>query len=84
MHDWWLLFAIRLSQLQLIESRKLACSGFNQAVCSLRFFYRITLSQMPDRSLSKTQLARRHELAASPQPVQPYPSETVKQLLRHC
>ena len=34
---------IRLFQLHLIESRKLAWSSFNQAVCSLRFFYRITL-----------------------------------------
>ena len=36
---------IRLFQLHLIESRKLAWSSFNQAVCSLRFFYRTTLPQ---------------------------------------
>ncbi len=34
---------IRLFQLHLIEVRKLAWSSFNQAVCSLRFLYRITL-----------------------------------------
>ncbi len=36
---------IRLFQLDMIENRKLAWSSFNQAVCSLRFFYRITLPQ---------------------------------------
>ncbi len=34
---------IRLFQLHLIEVRKLAWSSFNQAVCSLRFLYRISL-----------------------------------------
>lgn len=34
---------IRLFQLHMIEVRKLAWSSFNQAVCSLRFLYRITL-----------------------------------------
>ena len=34
---------IRSFQLHLIQVRKLAYSGFNQAVCSLRFLYNVTL-----------------------------------------
>ena len=36
---------IRSFQLHLIQIRKLAWSSFNQAVCSLRFLYAVTLAK---------------------------------------
>lgn len=48
---------IRRFQLEMIEKRKLAYSSFNQAVCSLRFLYSVTLPR--DWQVERIPFARR-------------------------
>jgi site-specific recombinase XerD len=36
---------IRAYQVYLVEGKKMSWSSFNQAVCALRFFYKVTLGQ---------------------------------------